>query len=34
VELHAFMNFRALHGRNPPIDDLAPDSPLRALIKD
>lgn len=32
VELHAFMNFRAMYGRNPPADELSPGSPLRALI--
>ncbi|ODT89946.1 TetR/AcrR family transcriptional regulator [Phenylobacterium sp. SCN 70-31] len=32
VELHALLNFRALYGRNPPVDELAPDSPLRQLF--
>ncbi len=34
IELHAFMNYRAMYGRNPPRDELSPDSPLRSLLKD
>jgi AcrR family transcriptional regulator len=33
VELHALLNFRAMHGRNPPLEEFAPDSPSRRLIE-
>jgi AcrR family transcriptional regulator len=34
IELHAFMNYRAMYGRNPPREDLAEGSPLRSLLQD
>ncbi len=34
IELHAFMNYRAMYGRNPPADELTPGSPLRDLLKE
>ena len=33
IELHALLNFRALYGRNPPIEDISADSPLRQLLQ-
>jgi AcrR family transcriptional regulator len=32
IDLHALLNFRALYGENPPVDDFPADSPLRALL--
>jgi AcrR family transcriptional regulator len=34
IEHHAFMNYRAMYATNPPRDELAPDSPLRDLLKE
>lgn len=33
LDLHALLMFRALYGRNPPPDDLPPESPFRALLQ-
>lgn len=32
IDLHAFMNFRALYGHNPPREEFAPDSPFVRII--
>ncbi|MBI1197795.1 MAG: TetR family transcriptional regulator [Phenylobacterium sp.] len=33
VDLHAFMNFRAMYGHNPPAEEFSADSPFRKLIE-
>jgi AcrR family transcriptional regulator len=33
IELHAFMNYRAMYGHNPPLQEFPDDSPFRRVIE-
>lgn len=33
IDLHAFLNYRAMYGRNPPVEEFDRESPFRALLE-